>query len=318
MQAFEDAIEQMLWPEKREQGPGARRQGAGHHRPHDGAQLRSPSRSASCPSCWSTLLEPFRDSLRGSSTSAATSRSARSRRACRSACSPISTCGPTSMGLATGVGTTPSSLRLADPARSATCARMPEDASDEERAQDVRRPGRADARAQQVPGLRGQSRPLFRHRPEFAEEPGLSDDAKARPDRVPEDVLSRQTPMPPQASDGDFDYVVVGSGAGGGTRGGPPGRGRLQASLLLEAGGDPRRSRAARGMGDANRLPDDYDVPAFHAFAYGEPGDALGLLRPPLCRRGAAGARPEVPDGRATASSIRAPARSAAAPRTTR
>ena len=37
---------------------------------------------------------------------------------------------------------------------------------------------------------------------------------------------------------------------------------------LLEAGGDPRQLKGgARGMGEANRLPDDYDVPAFHPFA---------------------------------------------------
>lgn len=56
-----------------------------------------------------------------------------------------------------------------------------------------------------------------------------------------------------------WDYIIVGSGAGGGT---------LAARLveagmrvfLLEAGGDPRAS-------DAERFPDDYDVPGFHAFA---------------------------------------------------
>lgn len=57
----------------------------------------------------------------------------------------------------------------------------------------------------------------------------------------------------------EWDYVIVGSGAAGGA---------LAARLveagmrvfLLEAGGDPRANTDAR-------LPDDYDVPAFHAFA---------------------------------------------------
>jgi choline dehydrogenase len=62
----------------------------------------------------------------------------------------------------------------------------------------------------------------------------------------------------PDAEAPAWDYVIVGSGAGGGT---------LAARLveagmrvfLLEAGGDPRVA--------AERLPEDYDVPAFHAFA---------------------------------------------------
>jgi choline dehydrogenase-like flavoprotein len=65
----------------------------------------------------------------------------------------------------------------------------------------------------------------------------------------------------------EWEYVVVGSGAGGGTV-----AARLAESgkkvLLLEAGGDPRRLvGGVVGAEGENRLPDDYDVPAFHPFA---------------------------------------------------
>src|ERR671911_3131102 len=61
----------------------------------------------------------------------------------------------------------------------------------------------------------------------------------------------------------DCDYVVVGSGAGGGTvaaRLAEAGR----TVLLLEAGGDPLSL-------SGTRLPEDYQVPAFHAFASENP-----------------------------------------------
>ena len=65
----------------------------------------------------------------------------------------------------------------------------------------------------------------------------------------------------------DCEYVIVGSGAGGGTL-----AARLAEAgrtvILLEAGGDPRRLAGSVPQGTgANRLPDDYDVPVFHAFA---------------------------------------------------
>ncbi|RZL87867.1 MAG: GMC family oxidoreductase [Variovorax sp.] len=66
----------------------------------------------------------------------------------------------------------------------------------------------------------------------------------------------------PGAEANDWDCVIVGSGAGGGTL-----AARLVESglrvFVLEAGGDPRATAA--------RLPEDYDVPAFHPFACENP-----------------------------------------------
>lgn len=65
------------------------------------------------------------------------------------------------------------------------------------------------------------------------------------------------------ASAREYEYIIVGSGAGGGTL-----AARLAEAghsvLLLEAGGDPV---AATG----DRLSEDYEVPAFHAFASENP-----------------------------------------------
>lgn len=60
----------------------------------------------------------------------------------------------------------------------------------------------------------------------------------------------------------EWDYVIVGSGPGGGTLAARLAEAGMRV-FLIEAGGDPRASAA--------RLPEDYDVPAFHAFACENP-----------------------------------------------
>ena len=69
------------------------------------------------------------------------------------------------------------------------------------------------------------------------------------------------------STDFNPEYIVVGSGAGGGTV-----AARLAESgfrvLLLEAGGDPRTLQGADPQNPGkNALPEDYDVPAFHSLA---------------------------------------------------
>lgn len=72
-------------------------------------------------------------------------------------------------------------------------------------------------------------------------------------------------------SPGDYDYIVVGSGAGGGTVAARLAEAGMKI-LLLEAGSDPVNS------GQHPELASQYAVPAFHPFASENPIVAWNFL----------------------------------------
>ena len=71
----------------------------------------------------------------------------------------------------------------------------------------------------------------------------------------------------PSDRSAEYEYVVVGSGAGGGTVAARLAEERHRV-LLLEAGGDPLELQGGDPVQpEGDRLPDDYQVPVFHPFA---------------------------------------------------
>jgi choline dehydrogenase len=90
--------------------------------------------------------------------------------------------------------------------------------------------------------------------------------AGTRGDYAAEDAVSAARPTVPGGT-AEYEYVVVGSGAGGGTV-----AARLaeygHRVLLLESGGDPMKLKGGDPVQpDVNRLPADYEVPAFFTCA---------------------------------------------------
>jgi choline dehydrogenase-like flavoprotein len=84
------------------------------------------------------------------------------------------------------------------------------------------------------------------------------------------------------------EYVVVGSGAGGGT---VPAR-LAEAGhtvSVMEAGGDPRMLQGGDpNRADANCLPDDYYVPVFHALSTENDAVRWSFFSPLSLRRASA------------------------------
>jgi hypothetical protein len=207
---------------------GARRQGARERSIAPRAKPLSPFPAATCPRRLQPCRAPCIAGCRGSSAAARTSSSARSARAFRSGCCRTSKLRAESDDLGDKAAHVGKTGRVPAQAQARPRHRA-RGASDAELRQALRQPEGADDGAQQVQGLRRQSRPLLRHRrvqpargPQRRRE-GIRHRARAersrqaRPDRFPEDRSeAAHTPPWQQGPEGlEWDYVIVGSGAGG-------------------------------------------------------------------------------------------------------
>ena len=139
------------------------RQGAGHHRPHDGAQLSEHPGAASSPSCCGRCSARSTRRCPGSSTSDGDIEIGPI-----PAGTPVNLLAnldlsPTGRELGDRVAHDAKLLELLRELDARPASQVRETASDEEARQAFARARRPAARAQQVPGLRGQPRPLFRH-----------------------------------------------------------------------------------------------------------------------------------------------------------
>ncbi len=298
MAAFQDGIEQMLWPEKREKDPELGDKISGPSlidRTTAPSYLRVPV--GYLPRLLAAELAPLvkrlapavrrdggdrdRADPQGDADQPAVERQSAARQHER---------------LATRRRTTEAPGKLLITVKHAlkACPPTPRTSRRERRSRRASRqePGGPAARAQQVPGLRGQPRPLLRH---LALQGGAGPQRRRQEgaDRVPEDLLTAMSSRPQQPS-------------------GLRVRRRRLRRRRRHGGGPPRRSwpagrccskpAAIRGCSDGgnasdptgDRLPADYDVPVFHAISTENVAMNWDFFVRHYAEPGAAAARSEV------------------------
>ena len=309
-------IEQMLWPEKRDKDPVLGDKIPGHHRPDHGAQLRDdPDGLLSRTSCAAaagrcTLLPRLVDEAGDIELG------------------PIPAGVPVGLisnlnlrpdnGPARPASSMTASCSVLLVRRSATCARSRRTPATRTRASfaNLVEPLLELSKCPDLVVNRGHYFGTDR----FAEEPGLSD-AEARPDRVPQDFLGRGTAaMTGQSQRRRLRLRGRRLGRRRRHGGGAAGRSRACACSCSR----PAAIRELHGgvaAADATACPTTTTCRPSTRFASENEAMRWDFFVRHYADDATAAARSQIPssDGRpATACSIRAPARSAAAPRTTR